>query len=53
MVESSAKTRLIKLNDSVGMGIITHNVLKAYGADGTMDYLFSKCIEHGVKFEDD
>ena len=35
------------------MGILVNHILKVRASDGTMDYLYAKCIELGVTFQDD
>ena len=49
----SPKVRHVELIESLGIGIIVNHILKVKAADGTLDYLFSKCLELGTKFEDD
>jgi len=49
MVEENKHETCIKLNDKLGSGVLSKYVFKVKAADGTLDYLFAKCLELEVK----
>lgn len=46
-------SRYIQLLEVLGRGLLSKYLLKAKAADGTLDYLFAKCLELSVQFEDE